>query len=172
MAFNSGASSGNLVLLSSQTVSGSAGITFTSVITSKYSDYVLRCSGVTPAGGAGVLNLRFSVDNGANWLGGANYTRTGYATFVGAGVFYGDVGNTSAYVCATIVTQASSICNFFSLASSTLIPMMIGNSLGVDTGRQDTFGWQYDSAITVNAIQLFPDAGTFSGSFKLYGVQK
>ena len=172
MAYDAGASSGNLILLSHQAASGSSGITFTSKISSSYTDYVLRCTGVTPGGGAGTLNLRFSTDNGGTWLNGAHYTRVGYAATTAGFVGYGDVGNTQAYVLPTFLTQACCICNFFSLGSGSLIPMMSATSVGVDTGRQDTFAFQYDSAINVNAIQLFPDAGTFSGDFYFYGVQK
>ena len=139
MAFSAGASSGNLVLLSSQTASGASSVVFTSVITSAYTDYVLRCSGITPAGGAAVLNCRFSTNNGVSYLNGAHYSRTGSAFTTGGAVAYGSAGNTTAYVLPTILTQASCICNFFSLASGSLIPMMIGNSVGVDTARSDFF---------------------------------
>jgi hypothetical protein len=56
------------ILLSSQTASSSANITFNSVITSAYRNYYVELIGIVPATDATNLLLTFSSDNGASFL--------------------------------------------------------------------------------------------------------
>lgn len=174
MAYNAGSQSGNLVLLSSQVASGSSALTFTSVITTKYDDYVLRFNGVTGAGGANVLGIRYSVDNGSNYLSGANYTITGYFADTGSQSFFGAVAQTRVQIIGGLGAspdQSVGIVNLFNITSGTFKPAAYSQFMSTSNGRIDVDAAVYTSAIAVNAIQVAPDAGTFSGTFKLYGVQ-
>lgn len=171
MAYDAGASSGNLVLLSSQTVSGSSGITYTSLITSEYTDYVLRCVGVTGAGCNNLLS-NYSSDNGGSWLGGGNYNGAGYEYGHDGGGFFNQNARDN-YVIIQDMTGGNqyALCNYFGI-NLNLQPFVT-----IQTGTTNLAnGWQYQfvysSNVIVNAMRIIPDAGTFSGSFKFYGVQK
>ena len=176
MAFNSGASSGNLVLLSSQLASGASIIEFKSVITTAFDDYVLRCSNVTGAGGANVAQFQYSTNNGVSYLSAANYNRTGLFSNSAGGGFYFTGGQTAGYVVPEIDTsgtqQCISIVNFMNITAGTVNPCLFGQSMMGPATRMDNWAYEYAGAIAVNALKVYPDAGTFSGTFKLYGVQK
>ncbi len=172
----SAVTSGSLVLLSSQTVSGASAATFTSVVTTKYDDYVLRYNGVTSTTGTFLL-LQFSTNNGVSYLNGANYSTTGYfRNSAAAGNSYSgaatsiDIGDK---LDSGGTSQVAGITNFFNISSGNVGPVC--TSFGQCWGNQNnlfSYGGLYNSAIAVNAFQVFSDTGTISGTFKLYGVVK
>lgn len=174
MAYNAGAASGNLVLLSSQTASASSGLTFTSLISSQYDDYVIKYSGITGAGGIGLCVLQYSTDNGATYLNGANYSTVGWDASGGGGTFR---SLTLTHVrlngggIPAAPGQCAGTCQLFNIVSGTFYPVSIVSSMSTTGITGLNYYTEYATAIAVNAFQIIPDAGTFSGTFKLYGVQ-
>lgn len=171
MAYNAGASDGNLVLLSSQQASGASILEFKSVITSKYNDYVLRCSGVT---GSGVANLlsQYSTDNGSTYLAGGNYNGAGFQSSHDSGAFFAQNGQDQ----IIIIQDMSGVCqyaycNYFgiNLNLQPFVTISCGTSAVANYWQ---YQYVYSSSIIVNAFKIYPNAGTISGSFNLYGVQK
>ncbi len=173
MAYNAGASSGNLVLLSKQIASAASAINFTSVITTAYDDYVLRFNGLTAAGGGSFLQIQFSIDNGSSYLTGAVYTLSGYETNSGGQTFSFSAAQTGCRLCQTVAaspTQSCGTAQFFNISSGTFNPVVITQSMSTSIGDHSNIGTSYNAAIAVNAFRVIVDSGTFSGTFKLYGV--
>jgi hypothetical protein len=63
---------GSLTLISSQTASASASISFTTGIDSTYDEYVFKFIGIHPSGDDANLEFNFSTDGGSNY----NVTKT------------------------------------------------------------------------------------------------
>ena len=67
-----GVSTGDVVLLSTQTASGSASISFTSDITSTYGEYIFKFYNMNPATDGVTFDFNMSTDSGSNY----NVTKT------------------------------------------------------------------------------------------------
>jgi hypothetical protein len=63
---------GSLILISEQTASADASISFTSGIDSTYDEYWFILNNIHPSGNTGGLGINFSTDGGSNW----NVTKT------------------------------------------------------------------------------------------------
>jgi hypothetical protein len=74
-ALDSAVPSGNLILLSTQTASSSATISFTSGIDSTYKEYVFKFINIHPQGDVEDLQFNLSIDGGSNY----NVTKTSTA---------------------------------------------------------------------------------------------
>jgi hypothetical protein len=176
MAFNQGASSGNLVLIEKQTASASASITFTTGITG-YDEYVLTYIGVTCSDAAINILIQFSTNGGATYDASALYSVSGYVSL--------SIGITSQHVPSGTFANIGSVSfdpgvgacgqvNLYNLNSSTLNKTLtcsyVGYSAAFGTGGGNLQGI-YANNTVVNAFQVFPATGTITtGTFKLYGV--
>lgn len=165
-SFQDAASSGQLVLISSQTASTSSGLTFTSI--GSYASYFIVG---TNAGfsGANSLLLQLSVNNGSSYIAtsyaaGAQVNAWNSATIT-------NINNTTGM---TILRQSGGDHGI----SVWLHNMNNGSgAYPVCTGTYSAFnafayvGGGYTGAtINANAFQLVPTAGTFNGIFTLYGL--
>lgn len=175
MSYNVQGSSGNLVLLSSQTAAAATSLSFTSVITTTYNDYVIRFTGCYGASSAIELRFNYSTNNGSSYLNGSNYSIGGYDCNNAGQSFSGPASTTYArlayYLGTTSTDQLCGICELFNITSGSCKPVTISRMQSVNFFAQDTWGSVYTSAIAVNALQITTNTGTFSGTFKLYGVQ-
>jgi len=157
-----------ITLISTKTASASSSVAWTSGISGTFNQYMLVFQGSTSAGVS--LLVQFSTN------GGSTYTTTGYvnlyaastaglaitnATASGAG-FTNMCG--TAYICN--LTSGSGYITLNSTASSFTVGA-VPAVFGIDTG-----GFYNTATITgVNALQIIPVSGTFSGTYSLYSVQ-
>lgn len=163
---------GSIVLLSTQTASNSASISFTSLITSTYKNYFFMCRNVTPVTNNASLNLNWSTNNGTS------YISTGYLSgcaFGGYNVtFNGNVNSTTtAIINVSMPNTASAGCN------STLwlmnlqaggYPSLYGHWTQT-TGPVGLSNSVYTTSTSVNAFQITCSTGNIStGTFSLYGI--
>lgn len=178
MAYNSGASSGNLVLIQEQVASASASIDFTTGITG-YDIYYLSYYGVILSGTAD-LYLSVSTDGGSSYS-TSNYVTNGWENggssfnpyfFTGSpgalmGHFLGNNGG-------TIPLDASAFIYHFGSSSFYKQIAVFQNNFFFASGNNGygSFSTNWQQTTVVNAFQLIPQSGTItSGTFKLYGVQ-
>lgn len=188
------ASSGALVLLGSQTASSSASVSFTSLMSSTYDDYIVKVLNAVPASSGQLLVMRMSVNNGSSYFNSANdyaHSSNGIDTSLtarsaGSGVdssmniggFPGTLGlsNTSAdagwsgtvELFKTNTTSQKKIVAINGVATMTgpvtSTQIGMGVGIGASNGIRDA---------AVNAIQFFMSSGNIaSGNFYLYGVKK
>jgi len=178
-------STGSMILLSTQTASSSASISFTSSIDSTYDSYVFKLINVQPATDNVILGLNFSTDGGSNY----NVTKT--TTFFRA--FHSEADSTSfGYVTAEDLAQSTSDQNimwnigngadeascsqiqFFNPSSTTFVKHFIVRSAdyAAADGAGDRFIAGYcNTTSAVDAVRFqFSSGNIASGTFKLYGV--
>lgn len=175
-SFQAAASSGAMVLIQTQNPSGSSGITFTSGITSTYNNYVIIVSSYTTSS-SGNLLLQFSSN------GGASYINTGYTS--SAMRWPNNATTVTTVVNSTtsiILTEANTgffnggTFNLWNVTSGTGYPSTSGfstwsNGSAGGTLLDQTFG-AYLTQTAMNAFQLIPGSGTFTGTISLYGIAK
>lgn len=167
-----------LVLLSKQAASASASISFTSVITSAYTSYVLQIRNLVPATNATTTKLLFSTDNGATYL-NANYV---WNVTVNNNVIYplASTSDSSIQLHDTYATGVSNnsvngYINFYNLGSSSFLnrsaSYFILNDTGGTTPPEQSTGTGFNTTLSINAIRLQMSSGNItSGNFYFYGV--
>jgi hypothetical protein len=184
---NSGLSSGALNLLSTQTASGAASVSFTSDIDDTYDVYIFKFYDINPATNAADLSFQASID------GGSNYNTTITSTFFygyqfesdTAGLNYwtsGDQAQGTAYqkLVTSTANDADASCAgelfLFSPASTTYVKHFYSkmNSMFSGSGatgtENDFVGGYINTTSAVDAIQFKMDSGNFDGTIKMYGV--
>ena len=184
--FESGALGGSMVLLSTQTASGSANLSFTSGIDSTYDSYVFKFINIHPSETASFM-FNLSIDSGSNY----NVTKTtthfrayhlesGSASALGyeTGV---DLAQSTAFQDLTgdsIGTAndsgVSGSLHLFNPSSTTFVKHFMSNLslLKTDNEIKNTFVAGYGNTTSaVDAIQFKMDNGNIdSGVIKMYGI--
>jgi hypothetical protein len=166
---------GSWVLLSSQTASSSATIAFTSVITSKYSTYVLVYSNVVPQT-TGLLGMQVSINNGVS------YISSGYISGIITSAFNSTtLGNqTSAsnmILSGTLFNGGGGICGeawLFNFQNGGTAYIR-GDFVFTNSTPTTVLGYAGASstATSVNAIQISMASGNITkGTFSLYGISE
>ena len=162
------------VLLSTQTVSGVSTVEFKSLISSNYDVYKVLGLNFSVSNSGAILYLRFSTDNGSTYV-SSNCSHFFY--YHDTTATFGLAGNFPSQSQATIQTVISDVglqsleTYFFNLNSSN-IPLYSGSithndSLGGFNNAQHT---GINSGTTpINALEIYPDSGTISGTFYFYG---
>lgn len=174
-----GASSGNLVLIESQTASASADLTFTNSFAG-YDVLYLVHYGVIASVNDTTLYLNFSTDGGATYDTSAIYYQRGFSSGVGIGLVTQNLDNQTAAAINTAIglgtpnAGASGFSYIYSVNSSTvdknIITCGVCNSATYSVLRSD-IAVIYDSVTPVNALRLQMATGNItSGTFKLYGI--
>jgi len=174
-----------LNLISTQTASSSATISFTSGIDSTYKEYIFKFIDVHPATDGASLTFNGSSDSGSNY----NVTKT--TTVFRAYNQQDDGGNALGYRTSDDLKQSTSfqILNFeidndadscgvgilhlFNPSDTTFVKHFIhtGNSVQSTYTRNDFVGGYFDTTSAINAIQFKMSSGNIdSGTIKLYGV--
>ena len=181
------ASGGTLTLLSTQTASASATISFTTGLDSTYDMYEFHFINVRPASTSN-FNFNLSTDSGSNY----NVTKT--TTYFQALVGENGADATLEYRTAQDLAQSTSFQTLFldlgngadeSLAgtltlfnpsSTTYVKHFIYTSNGYNGGNytQNTFVAGYGNTTSaINAIRFQMNSGNLTaGTIKLYGVKK
>ena len=182
----SGVSGGSLVLISEQTASSSATISFTSGIDSTYKEYVFKFINIHPA----TDNVQFmhngSVDSGSNY----NVTKTN-TVFEGEHSEGGGSGTLN-YITGHDIAQGTGNAKFtyncgndndqslsgqfilFNPSSTTFIKhfiSVVSNSHNGDYIKNTYTGGYYNTTSAIDAIQFSYSSGNIdSGTIKMYGV--
>ena len=184
------ASGGTLMLLSTQTASASATISFTTGLDSTYDEYIFKFINCHPSSNGARLTFNLSTDSGSNY----NVTKTttvfkashkedgassslGYDT--GADLAQGTgFQNLGTDLISDNDSNVSGILTLFNPSSTTYVKHFIATSNGMSDGSPPYSENRYiagygNTTSAVNAIQFKFDAGNIDdGIFKLYGVKK
>ena len=183
-SFPSGVSGSSLVLISTQTASSSATISFTSGIDSTYKEYIFKFYDIHPSADAVEFQFNLSVDSGSNY----NVTKT--TTFFRATNLESD-SNAFSYRTGNDLAQStafqmlldgvgndddSSACgtlHLFNPSDTTFIKHFLTRNVShqYESGLRDCFMAGFgDTTSAINSVQFKMSSGTFNGLIKLYGI--
>lgn len=192
-SFDNAASSATLVLLSTQTASSSATISFTTGLTSTYDEYIFKFINCHPATDNVGFQFNMSTDGGSNY----NVTKT--TTSFGSYHDEGDTGTALVYNTDTDLAQStafqpltfyqtmsndndahvSGTLTLFNPSSTTYVKHFINTSQSMHVDGASRFSVNSYTAgygnttSAVNAIQFKMSSGNIDdGIIKLYGVKK
>ena len=177
----------NLILISTQTASNSANISFTSGINGTYDAYEFKFIDIHPRTDNVQFHFKFSTDAGSNY----NVTKTTTAF-----VAYHDEADTQTgliYLTSYDLAQSTAFqpiafgvgsdadqnlggtLTLFNPSSTTYVKHFISNlsELIHNDNQQNDFVAGYGNTTSaVNAIQFKMSSGNFDGTIKMYGVKK
>jgi hypothetical protein len=182
------ASGGTLILLSTQTASASATISFTTGLDSTYDEYIFKFINIHPANNGVSLNFNMSTDGGSNY----NVTKTSSAFFAeniesGASSSLGyatswDLAQSTAFqsIAPDVGNDADQICvgslQLFNPSSTTYVKHFISNFNQYhqsDLSQQWFIAGYGNTTSAVNAVRFQMSSGNIDdGIIKLYGVKK
>jgi hypothetical protein len=182
------ASGGTLILLSTQTASASATISFTTGLDSTYDEYIFKFINIHPASDGEHLTFNMSTDSGSNY----NVTKT--TTYFRA--YHGEDGSEGVleYATAHDLAQSTSFQNLgkqigndndqnfsgfltlFNPSSTTYVKHFISTAQVSNNADLSLVGYiagYGNTTSAVNAIQFKMSSGNIDdGIIKLYGVKK
>jgi hypothetical protein len=164
---------GNLVLIQSQNASSSSGLTFTTGISSTYNNYLLVFSDITLSGSIQLLT-QLSTN------GGSSYISSGYATGQNIVEYNSTSFSNTNFTSGLLLVDRNSTSTINGYAylqnmtSGSNYVTSVGNLSLYDTNTPASYlaftVGSYDTAsTTVNALQVVPSSGTFSGTVTLFG---
>jgi len=184
------ASGGTLTLLSTQTASASATISFTTGLDSTYDEYLIKFINIHPSADS-AFKFNFSTDGGANY----NVTKT--STMFRAYHFETDIGTALEYLTAEDLAQSTSddflhasygsesdhslsgSLRIFAPSSTTYVKHYIARVNGVENSGANDLTVDYykagycNTTSAINAVKFLNSTGNIDdGIFKLYGVKK
>jgi hypothetical protein len=181
------APAGTLILLSTQTASNSATISFTSGLDSNYDAYEFHFIEIHPRTDSVGFSFQGSIDSGSNY----NVTMT--TTFFEAYHNEADTATGLGYEASfdqaqgtgfqrIVLNQGSDAdqsCNgtlqLFNPSSTTYVKHFIANSnssSASDYSQQDFMAGYFNTTSAINAVRFQMTSGNFDGTIKLYGVKK
>ena len=183
-AYNAAIATGNMVLISSQTASASASISFTTGINSTYKEYQFYFINCHPATDNAVFQFNLSTDSGSNY----NVTKTTtffYAYHAENGTFSG-----LAYEGSFDLAQSTSFQNLgdnlgignedsisgsltlFNPSSTTYVKHFISNTSGCKASETNTYVAGYGNTTSaINAVQFKMNSGNIDeGTILMYGI--
>ena len=182
----SGLSGGALNLISTQTASSSATISFTSGIDSTYDEYVFKFYNIHPATNGASFRMNFSTDSGSNY--NVTKTTTSFEAYHNEADNDVELRYDSAYDLAQSTAfqnladelqndndaNASGTLHLFNPSSTTFVKHFISNFQAM---RNPSYSWNYykagygNTTSAVDAIQFKMSSGNIdSGVIKLYGI--
>jgi hypothetical protein len=186
-AYNAAVATGNMVLLSSQTASDSASISFTTGIDSTYKEYQFYFIDIHPRTDNDSFHFNLSTDSGANY----NVTKTSsyfYAFHNEAGTVTSltyDTGNDLAQSTGyQILAGNNGIGNgadeslagsltLFNPASTTYVKHFISNNnylLNVDYSTNTYVAGYANTTSAINAVRFKMSSGNMDGTILMYGI--
>jgi hypothetical protein len=189
-SFANAANPANLVLISTQTASASATISFTTGLNSTYDEYVFKFINIHPSVNEASLGINFSTDGGSNY----NVTKT--TTFFQAYHFEDGSATALQYAASADLAQstanqmiisgidddndssASGTLTLFNPSSTTYVKHFISlcNTVYPEVPnlcvQQHCAGYG-NTTSAINAVRFQMSSGNIDdGIFKLYGVKK
>lgn len=174
------------VLLTTINAAADSTVEFTSNIDDTYDRYEIIIDKMSTSSDAVDLHMRVSFDGGTTWDTGSNYRWVYYKADESSGSRGAGTSNSSIRITSDVVGAASGEGNFNGhiylhkpsdtnsqfLASgrSNYIDSSGEILLSIWSGRNTKAGGtQWTS--TVDAVQIYADSGTITGTFKLYGIR-
>jgi hypothetical protein len=185
-AYNASVATGNMVLISSQTASNSASISFTTGINSTYKEYQFYFINCHPRTDNTFFGFNLSTDSGSNY----NVTKTStlfqaYQDEAGttSGLAYwtpGDLAQGTGFQrinSASLGSGADESCvgivKLFNPSSTTYVKHFIATSNGYDGSDYtlNSFIAGYGNTTSaINAVQFKMESGNFDGDILMYGI--
>jgi hypothetical protein len=184
-AYNAAIATGNMVLLSSQTASNSASISFTTGIDSTYKEYQFYCIDIHPRTDGVEFQFNMSTDSGSNY----NVTKT--TTYFQAVHDEADTTTGLAYIDSYDLAQSTSYqrlttdnssdadhaCQgsliLFNPASTTYVKHFISNfnQTNVSDYNKNVYVAGYGNTTSaVNAVNFQMSSGNIDGTILMYGI--
>jgi hypothetical protein len=184
-SYNPAIATGNMVLLSTQTASNSASISFTTGINSTYKEYQFYFIDIHPRTDNTEFQFNGSTDSGSNY----NVTKT--TTFFraihaesGTDSGFGYAGGSDLAQSTGFQTLATEVSNgadescagtlqLFNPSSTTYVKHFIGNFgvYGEGNYQQNNFSAGYaNTTSAINAMQFKFSSGNFDGTILMYGI--
>jgi hypothetical protein len=184
-AYNASVATGGMVLISSQTASNSASISFTSGINSTYKEYQFWFVDIHPRTDAINFTFQGSTD------GGSNYGITITSSFFEA--YHNEADNTTAlaYQGAFDLAQSTSfqpilggvgsdadqnsggLLSLFNPSSTTYVKHFISRASRAtydDFASEQNLAGYFNTTSAINAVQFKMSSGNFDGTILLYGI--
>ena len=180
-----GVSTGDVVLLSSQTASNSATISFTSDITSTYGEYIFKFYNINPATDDVEFTFNGSIDGGSNY----NVTKT---TTRFSAYHREDDGDTGfGYHAAGDLAQSADFhkllggagnaadeggageVHLFNPSSTTYVKHFYSTTQQGDNGGLAVnafIGGYFNNTDNIDAVQFKMSSGNFDGVIQMYGI--
>jgi hypothetical protein len=185
-AYNAAIATGNMVLISSQTASNSASISFTTGIDSTYKEYQFYCIDIHPRTDQVDFQFNMSTDSGSNY----NVTKTTtyfQAVHNEAGTDQGlaylsayDLAQSTGYVLLTTDNSSdadhisSGYINLFNPSTTTYVKHFISNFNQINVSDYDknvyTAGYG-NTTSAINAVRFQMSSGNFDGTILMYGIK-
>ena len=184
-SYNAAIATGNMVLLSSQTASNSASISFTTGINSTYKEYQFYCIDIHPRTNAVEFQFNLSTDSGSNY----NVTKT--SSYFQAVHDEADTTTALAYIGAYDLAQstgdillttdnssdADHACqgsiSLFNPASTTFVKHFISNfneTNESDYNKNVYVAGYGNTTSAVNAVRFQMSSGNFDGTILMFGI--
>lgn len=181
------ASGGTLILLSTQTASNSATISFTTGLDSTYDEYQFKFIDIHPRTDNVIFEFNMSTDSGSNY--NVTKTTTSFNAYhnesdSGAAINYdtnNDLAQSTAFQLLSVAIGGDADQNLggtltlFNPSSTTYVKHFIAdfnNYSYHDYSIRDLTAGYGNTTSAVNAIQFKMSSGNFDGTIKLYGVKK
>ena len=186
-AYNAAIVGGGMVLISSQTASASASISFTTGIDSTYKEYQFWCINCHPATSSAILTFNLSTDGGSNY--NVTKTSTSFIAFLNeagsdGGLQYqsgSDLAQSTGFqpltedIGITNDDHASGILQLFNPASTTYVKHFIGNfekSNGTLYAVNNYTAGYGNTTSAVNAVRFQMSSGNIDdGTILMYGIK-
>ena len=186
-SYNASVSTGNMVLISSQTASNSASISFTTGINSTYKEYQFWFDNLVPASNSVQFGINFSTD------GGSTYSVTKTSSWFQALHYENDSNTYLQYRTENDLAQSTAIqlltfgvrnatpdtdegvcgtLNFYNPSSTTYVKHFIANTHSVREWSHNVFCSGYcNTTSAVNAVKFQYDSGNIAtGTILMYGI--
>jgi hypothetical protein len=158
---------GALVFIAGASPSGASAVNFNSCFTSTYQNYVIYFNLI----GTTTANLCMRLRDAGSDRTASNYDYFGQSIISTgtSGAWFGAAGNLwyPNKISSTRTTGNIQIFNPKETSTTT------GNSQSTDaaaTDRYITMGFTYSASASNDGFSLFPDAGTFTGTVRVYGI--
>jgi len=186
-AYNAAIATGNMVLISSQTASNSASISFTTGIDSTYKEYQFYFIDIHPRTDGANFTFNLSTDAGSNY----NVTKTSSSFYA----FHSenDIDTSLGYVTANDLAQStgeqilagnngisndadgscSGSMSLFNPASTTYVKHFISNCnymIDADYSINLYIGGYGNTTSAINAIRFKMSSGNMDGTILMYGI--
>jgi hypothetical protein len=184
-AYNASVATGNMVLISSQTASDSASISFTTGIDSTYKEYQFYFIDINPATDQVQFEFNLSTDSGSNY----NVTKTTTFFIAGAneagtdtGLEYNTARDLAQSTSNAVINEAlgndvdesvGGSMSLFNPASTTYVKHFISdtNNYKFNNYSHRAFSAGYGNTTSaVNAVRFQMSSGNFDGTILLYGI--
>ena len=177
----------NLILISTQTASNSATISFTTGLDSTYDEYIFKFIDIHPRTDSADFQFNMSTDAGSNY----NVTKTTSA--FRSAHDEADTSTALSYLTSYDLAQSTSFqtllissgngadesgagyLQLFNPSSTTYVKHFISRTLNYYSGNEILdyyFAGYGNTTSAVNALQFKMSSGNFDGVIKLYGVKK